>query len=70
MSTQDTVDCGGCCRSINVSDLAQDHEVFSWFSDGETVEVNCPHCDHENKLRINIHVSYEVLENKKPIPNR
>lgn len=70
MSTQDTVDCGGCCRSINVSDLAQDHEVFSWFSDGETVEVNCPHCDHENKLRINIHVSYGVLENKKPIPNR
>lgn len=51
-----------CLKEINVSDLAEDHEVFSWFSDGETVEVNCPHCDHENKLRINIHVSYEVFE--------
>lgn len=66
MSTQDKVDCSGCYRSIDVSELAQEHTGCAWFSDGETVDTYCPHCEHENTLRINIHVSYEVLENKNP----
>ena len=62
MSTQDTVDCGGCCRSIDVSDLAQEHGHCAWFHDDGDIEIYCPHCEHENTLRINIHVSYEVLD--------
>ena len=62
MIDQDTVDCGGCCRSIDVSELAQEHTGCAWFSDGETVDIDCPYCEHENALRINIHVSYEVLD--------
>ena len=70
MSTQDTVDCGGCCRSIDVSEVANEHVGCGYFHDGAVIGIVCDMCGNETEVEVNIHVSYEVVENKKTISNR
>lgn len=62
MSTQDIILCDNCVKEIDVSELAQEYGHLGWFHDDENIDVSCPHCDHKNKLRISVHVSYEVEE--------
>lgn len=70
MSTQDTVDCGGCCRSIDVSEFANEYVGCGYFHDGAVIGIVCDMCGNETEVEFNIHVSYEVVENKKTISNR
>lgn len=60
MSTQETIVCDSCLKEIDISDLAQEYGHLGWFHDDGIIDVSCPHCGHENNLRISIHVSYEV----------
>lgn len=62
MSTQETTACDRCLKEIDVSDLAQEYGHLGLFHDDGNIDVSCPYCGHESKLRISIHVSYEVEE--------
>ena len=62
MQEADFVECPECGYGIDVSDLANDYIGCGWFSDGNTVDVCCSHCDNDVELLINVSLSYKVIK--------
>lgn len=70
MSTQKYIECCHCNRAIDVSEVANEHVNCGYFHDGAVIGIVCDMCGNETEVEVNIHVSYEVVENKKTISNR
>ncbi|QHJ84586.1 MAG: hypothetical protein [Caudoviricetes sp.] len=70
MSTQEKIICSNCNCEIDVSEVANEYVGCGYFHDGAVIGIVCDMCGNETEVEVNIHVSYEVVENKKTISNR